>query len=263
MKKLITLYFTFGIITIGLGQHFPEKEKKYDYQIFAFLDSITDKESASLETFLINTKPFSKWDMRPLKKETVWALDTIHKSSEVSNFIWGAFSNKYKLSEKESMRMPNQFLNKGAVEKTSLVKYLNEELKRFNELSNLILESENEIFLYQNNLQRIDNLYKENDSYWKYTLPSDSPFPISNNIKIEMKNKFTEKQTKLLKLLKDLKLYSAVKTKKGIFYLADGFTDNSFGFFYNKKGDIETDNFLFQIMTSEKINANYYYYIAN
>jgi hypothetical protein len=201
--------------------------------------------------------------MRPIKRETVWAIDTIHKSSEVPNFIWGAFANKYKLQQKEAMKMPNQFLEKGVIEQTSLVKYLNENLKKVDELSNLIMACKNEIFLYQNNLQRIDNLFKENDKYWKYDLPSDSPFPISNNIKTDIKDKFTEKQIKLLNLLRDLKIYSAFKTQKGIFYLIDGFTDNSYGFYFNKQGEMEKDSFLFQIMKEEKINKNYYYYVAN
>ena len=262
MKNLFTICFLFGIITIAFTQEFPEKDKKYDFQIFESIYKLTDNESTSLETFLINTKPFSKWDMRPIKRETVWAIDTIHKSSEVPNFIWGAFSNKYKLEQEEAMKMPNQFLNKGVNEQNSLVKLLNENLKKFDALSNLILASKNEIFLYQNNLQRIDNLFLENGKYWKYDLQSDSPFPISD-IKTDSNEKFTEKQIKLLNLVRDLKIYAAFKTQKGIFYLVDGFTDNSYGFYFNEKGAMEKDSFLFQIMKEEKINKNYYYYIAN
>ena len=250
-------------MTIGFAQEFPEKDKKYDFQIFEFIDKLTDKESTSLETFLLNTKPFSKWDMRPIKRETVWAIDTIHKASEVPNFIWGAFAKKYKLQQNEAMKRPNQFLDKGVGEQASLVNYLNRNLKKFEELSNLIIASKNEIFLNQINLQRIDNLFKENYKYWKYDLPSDSPFPISDNIKTDVKDKFTEKQIKLLNLLRDLKIYSAFKTQKGIFYLVDGFTDNSYGFYFNKEGEMEKDSFLFEIIKAEKINKNYYYYVAN
>jgi hypothetical protein len=125
------------------------------------------------------------------------------------------------------------------------------------------MTTKSEIFLYQNNLQRIDNLFKESDKYWRYDLPSDSPFPISSNIKIDIKDKFTEKEIKVINLLKELKIYSAFKTQKGIFYLVDGFTDNSYGFYFNKEGKIERDSFLFQIIKEEKINNNYYYYVAN
>ncbi|PXY39528.1 hypothetical protein DMB65_17045 [Flavobacterium cheongpyeongense] len=262
-KKLIILYFLLGITTIGFGQEFPEKNKKYDLQIFEFLVSSTEKDSTLLETFLMNIKPFSKWDMRPLKREKVWALDTIHLASEVPNFIWGAFSNKYKISQKESMNMPNQFLGKGVEKRSSLESYLNENLKKIDGLSKLILESKNDIFLSQNNLQRIDNVYKENNRYWKYSIPSDSPFPISNQIETNIKDSYSKKQIKLLELLKDLKIYSAIKTHKGIFYIIDGFTDNSYGYYFNQQGEMEKDNFLFQIMRSEKINKNYFYYVAN
>ena len=262
-KQLIILHFLLFITTIGFGQEFPEKDKKYDLDIFDFLVASTEKESISLEDFLNNTKPFSKWDLRPLKRETVWALDTIHRASEIPNFIWGAFSNKYKISQKEAMNMPNQLLGKGVDEITFMENYLSENLKKFDELSNLILKSKNEIFLSQNNLQRIDNLYKENNQYWKYSIPSDSPFPISNKIETNLKDNYSEKQIKLLDLLKDLKIYSAKKTSKGIFYIVDGFTDNSYGFYFNPQGEIEENNFLFQIMRFKKINKNYFYYIAN
>ena len=106
--------------------------------------------------------------------------------------------------------MPNQFLSKGVDESTSMENYLNENLKKFNELSNLILGSKDEIFLSQNNLQRIDNLYKENNQYWKYSIPSDSPFPISNKIETNIKDSYSKKQIKLLDLLKDTKLNKPV-----------------------------------------------------
>ncbi|PIF33371.1 hypothetical protein CLU81_3976 [Flavobacterium sp. 9] len=260
-KTIIILLLCFTGICIG--QEFPEKDKKYDVDIFEFLMKSVEKDSVSLETFLINSKPFSKWDIRPLKRENVWALDTFHNASEVPNFIFGAFCNQYQIPQKTAMNMPNQFLEKGRDKKDFLENYLNENLKKFEKLTQLISGNKSDIFTSYGRIQRIDNLYKEKELYWKYTIPEDSPFPMSNKIENNVKDSFSKEQIKILTSLQELNIYSAVKTKKGIFYLFDGLTDNSYGFYFNSKEEMETDNFLFQILRFEKINKNYFYYIAN
>lgn len=221
------------------------------------------KDSVPFETFLINSKPFSKWDIRPLKREKVWALDTFHNASEVPNFIFGAFCNQYKISQKKAMNMPNQFLEKGRDRKDFLTNYLTQNLKKFEKLTKLISENKNEIFTSNEKNQRVDNLYKEKELYWRYIISKDSPFPMSNQIENNVKESFSKEQIKILDLLDEVNIYSAAKTKKGIFYLVDGLTDNSYGFYFNSKEEMETDNFLFEILRFEKINKNYFYYIAN
>lgn len=262
MKK--TIIFLFLIIGgFSFGQNFDYKDKEYDLKIFESLDEKIDLEKTSLETFILNTKPFSKWDIRPLKKEKVWAMDTIYTASEVPNFIWGAFSQKYNLSSKEAINKPNAFLNKGISDKNEFSGFLKINMQKMDKLTNLILKSNASIYLNQKNLQRVDNLYKENELYWNYLLESDSPFPISSITSINQTDKFSKQQEEILSTLNDLKIYSALKTEKGIFYLIDGFTDNSYGYYYSLNKAIETDNFLFQIMKLEKIDKNYFYYVAN
>lgn len=70
---------------------------------------------------------------------------------------------------------------------------------------------------------------------------------MANTIETNLKASFSKKQVSVLNMLKALHVYAAIKTTKGIFYLADGLTDNH----------------LFEIVATEKINENFYYYIAN
>ncbi len=262
MKKT-TIILILLIGGLSFGQNFDYKDKQYDLKIFESLDEKIDLEKTSLETFVLNTKPFSKWDIRPLKNEKVWSMDTTYTASEVPNFIWGAFSQKYNLSSKEAMNKPNAFLNKGILEKNEFCEFLKINKQKIDKLTNLILKSNVSIYLNQNNLQRVDNLYKENELYWNYLIENDSPFPISPTILINKTDKFSKEQEEILSSLNELKIYSAIKTEKGIFYLIDGFTDNSYGFYYSLNNAMETDNFLFQIMKTKKIDNNYFYYIAN
>ena len=245
---------------VAFGQN--KNERKFDLEIFDYLNKITDQEYTSVEAYLINSKPFSKWDMRPLESKEVKALDSIYTSSQIPNFIWGAFSDKYKISIEEAMAKANTFLGEGAKNQDNLTNHFKLNIEKFDKLSSLILTSTNKIFLNQKNLQRIDTIFKENNLYWGYIIPKGSPYPISPETKKEH-IKFSKQQDQILNLLNELNIYSAVKTTKGIFYLVDGFTDNSYGFYFNEKGHIEEDHLLFEIMKSEKIADNYFYYIAN
>ncbi|KFF24889.1 hypothetical protein [Chryseobacterium vrystaatense] len=260
MKRYIVLFLALTSI-LASGQ--KNIEKKFDIEIFEYLSNTIDKESTSLEEFLVNSKPFSKWDMRPLATKKVEALDSIYTSSQIPNFIWGAFSTKYGLSEEESMSKPNKFLNEGVQNKSKLNDHFKLNIKNFNNLSHLIMESSDKIFLNQNTIQKIDAVFKENNIYWSYIIPKYSPYPISSKTKIKTNFKFSQQQNQILKLLNELNIYCAVKTSKGIFYLVDGFTDNSYGFYFNPKNQMEEDNLLFEIMKSEKIVDNYFYYVAN
>ena len=260
MKNYIALILI--LISIGIsGQN--NTERKFDIEIFDYLNKTIDENSTSLENYLINSKPFSKWDMRPLVVKEVKALDSIYTSSQIPNFIWGAFSTKYEIPEKESMDKPNTFLNEGLQNQTKLYDYFKLNNKKFNILSTLILKASGQIFLNQKTIQRVDHLFKENNLYWSYIIPKGSPYPISSETKIENDLTFSKQQIQILNLLGELNIYCAFKTSEGIFYLADGFTDNSYGFYFNSKNHMEKNHLLFEIMKSEQITDSYFYYIAN
>ncbi|WP_379969020.1 hypothetical protein [Epilithonimonas sp. UC225_85] len=140
MKKYIFLILLLILSNYGFGQEIPNKTEKFDAQIFEYLSQTIEKDSIYLETFLECSKPFSKWDIRPLKFEKVYAMDKVHSASEIPNFFWGAFSNYYKLSIEEAMRKPNVFLNTGSQKQDELTDYLKTNSKKFDKLSNLILK---------------------------------------------------------------------------------------------------------------------------
>ncbi len=262
MQKILTTFFS--LLSISLfSQEYLNKTEKYDLELFKYLDRITVENKIPIETYLNNSKPFSKWDIRPIKYEKIWALDSIRTSSEISNFFWGGFSQRYKLTEKEAGNKPNQFLKKGQIDKKEHEEFLKNNIKKFNSLALLIIKNKHQIFLNQISLQRVDNIYKENGKYWSYVIPKNSPFPISTKVKNENKFKYESEQVKILELLLELKIYAAVHTKTGIFFLLDGFTDNSYGYYYTLNRKIENENHLFEIMFSEQIDDAFYYYIAN
>ena len=246
------------------SQDYSYKSKEYDLKIFNYLMEKTETDSISLKEYLEYSKPFSKWDIRPLKVDKVWAIDTVYSASTIPNFIWGSFSNKYNLTESQAMNKPNLFLEVGVNIKKESSEFLNQNLEKFQKLTKKINKSSNKVFLNQQSLQRVDNIYCENNIYWTYIIPDDSPFPISDHTKVLLKEKFTKQQKEILILLSELNVYSAFKSDNGgIDLLIDGFTDNSYGFYFGTNGSLDTYNKLFQIMIQTQLTKDFYYYVAN
>jgi len=261
MKRLLALYFLSAFLVLNYAQEYPEKGKNYDVQIYDYL--LTKTNEVPLDTFLTYSKPFSKWDIRPLYRGKIWVFDTIYTAGEIPNFIWGAIAAKYNVTLKAGKDFPNRFLKKGIDKRSDNINILKDNLSKFEEITEKIQSGDNLFFINQNSMQRIDEIYREDSRYWKYIIPSDSPFPISDSTITTIDITFSESQNQILDLLKELNIYCAVKTTKGIFYLIDGFTDNSYGFYFSREGKMENDNFLFHILASEKVNPGYFYYVAN
>jgi len=255
--------FSFFISILISGQEYLNKNEKFDLITFQYLDSLTTTDQVSLEEYLKFSKPFSKWDIRPIKDEKIWSLDSIRTSSEIANFFWGGFSQHFELTAKEAGAKPNQFLNSVYIEKNANIDFLNQNIDKFKMLSSEVKKGNNKIFLNQISLHRIDNLFKENNKYWTYIISPKSPFPISDKINIERKSKFSKEQERILKQMQDLSVYAIVKTDKGVFFLKDGFTDNSHGYYYSFTKTMEQNNHLFEISDFTKINDEFYHYIAN
>lgn len=262
MKKILTL-LSLIFSTFIFSQEYLNKTEKFDLKLFKYLDSLTVKNKISADDYLKFSKPFSKWDIRPVQYEKIWALDSVRTSSEISNFFWGAFSRQYEFTDKEAGDKANQFLEQGQINESSNILFLKDNISQFKTLASMVRSSKNSIFLNQTSLQRVDHIFKENNIYWSYLIPPASPFPISTQTKIEKKYKFNSLQKQILEKMKEINIYSMVKTEKGIFFLSDGFTDNSYGYYYSGTKIMENNNHLFEIMISKKINEEFFYYIAN
>jgi len=262
MQKVVLLLF-FTLSFSAFSQEYPNKTEKYDLELFNYLDSITVENNVPAERYLEFSKPFSKWDIRPVKYEKIYALDSVRTSSEVSNFFWGGFSQRYKFTLEETGNKPNQFLKQGMMDENSNIQFLKTHLSQFKTLVSLIGKSKNLIYLNQDSLQRVDAVFKENDRYWSYIIPTKSPFPISKKIKTYTNYQFSPLQKQILEEMKNVNIYSVIKTNLGIFFLLDGFTDNSYGYYFSNSQMMENNNHLFEIMVSQKIEDGFFYYIAN
>jgi hypothetical protein len=73
MQKIVILLF-FALSASVFGQDYLNKTEKYDVELFNYLDSLTVERKVPLEEYLKFSKPFSKWDIRPVQHEKIYAL---------------------------------------------------------------------------------------------------------------------------------------------------------------------------------------------
>ncbi len=238
-------------------------EREYDKAIFLYQLKHVKDRNINKESYLENSKPFSKWDSRPLNHSLVWIMNELQPASTVPNFFWGSFSKFYGESVEDAMALPITF-SKNAYEKESAFrKYFKRNQSKFKELIKLLAKSSQLIFVNQVSLKRVDDLFLENDTYWKYVIAEDSPFPMSDSIGNISSKEFTRTENTVLNKINDLNIYAIYNGANAIYFLIDGLLDNSYGFVYQKEPGRLKSNALFNIKYKKKIETNYYYYISN
>lgn len=241
----------------------PEYAKKnYDLAIFEYQMKLIKDNQISKESYLTNSKPFSKWDPRPLKDSMIYIMDEWEKASTVPNFFWGSISNYYGESIEDAMELPKIFSRSALDTEQKYIKHFQENQKQFEILTENLSKSTKSIFLNQNELKRVDGLFKEGEHYWKYIIAEDSPFPISDSIDSIGADKYSDDELAILNIMKKLDIYAIFNSKDAIFFLVDGLLDNSYGFVYKEENERIKTNHLFKIEYLKNIKSNYSYYIS-
>ncbi|MCZ4408170.1 hypothetical protein O3Q51_05090 [Cryomorphaceae bacterium 1068] len=237
--------------------------EEYDFQIYDYLVQYVDENEIDKSTYLEFTKPFSKWDTRPVDVSETRIMGEIQQSSIITNYFWGSFSKYYGLTVEEAMALPNTFLSAANSEKHEAVEFAKEHEEDLKKLIKEIKKSPHEVVLSQQSLQRVDSVYFENGQYWQYFISNKSPFPMSSSQEYIKNYEYTKSAMNILEQMTDLNLY-AIYSRDGLIYLLrDGLLDNSYGYLFTSEEIEKASSHLFKIMYFEQINDDLYYYIAN
>lgn len=238
------------------------KDKGYDTTIKNSLDNYITNSNANFDTCIKYTKPFSKWDSHSLMFKDVWLMGEYRQSSIFPNYLFGGIGKRFNVSLEDLKQMPKTFLKNGVDNKAVYADQFLQNQIEYYDLLNLIIDSKSQIFLNQDNLLRVNNIYYENGKYWEYVIPGDSPFPMSDSITYDVNQKFTDEDFRILNKMKSLVIYAAYKDISATYLLIDGLLDNSLGYYI--KNDVEyKPNHLFHFMFEEDILYGLNYYVVN
>jgi hypothetical protein len=237
--------------------------QEYDLQIYEYLVQYVDENKTAMSDYLEFTKPFSKWDSRPVEVSQTSIMGEVQQSSIITNYFWGSFSMYYGLSLEEAMALPNTFLSTANSKKPSAIVLTKGDKKALKKLIRQISESPHDVFVSQQALQRVDSVYLENGAYWQYVISDQSPFPMSASQESIREYAYSEAAMGILEQLRALNLYAAYRNDGIIYLLQDGLLDNSYGYIFTSDEIEKAASHLFKIMYSEEVGDDLYYYIAN
>lgn len=240
------------------------KDKAYDRKAIEYIISEVKKNNLTFEECLKYIKPFSKWDLQSLTSSDVWFYEQPQKASFLPNFLIGILSKYFNIPVSDVQKMPNIFLQNAANNRELYGKEALDSASGYFDLIELVKKSGSVVFLNQDNLQRANDIFYENGVYWKYVIPENSPFPVSDSVTTNILQEFSPEVISVLDKMKTLGVYAVYNDGSIIYLLKDGMLDNSYGYYFKDNDlDYRKKNHLFNIASEELLMPRFYFYIAN
>lgn len=204
--------------------------KTYLYEILKSHFDEADKFKYSINDYLEMAKPYGIWDIRPRGFSELDLGGDLAQVADVSWYHFGMFNAHLEMS-KESFTKPvdkwMQNLNNQRMD--FMTKAVNNTTK-IGSLAEKVKNSSHDIFISHKKFQRVDGIYKQKGKYWKYDIPKNSYFKISER-KINLSGTaFDDKDKEILGLLEELGFYGVIKQNNTAIILIDGFLNYSYGY---------------------------------
>jgi hypothetical protein len=111
--------------------------------------------------------------------------------------------------------------------------------------------------------ERVDNVFRQNKTYWRYAIPPGSPFQVSSRIDTLRGYRYASSDESILQGLSGTGCYCMVKVKGCVVFLTGGVLDKSIGFIYSKtKPRSGSLGPLFKLALVEDVGDGFYYYVS-
>lgn len=263
MKRL--LFLTALVLVYNLyAQEEAYARKNYLGKICRHVYKESKKEHMNKELFRKYARHFSKFDTRPLNCPELFIKTSKKNVSVLPNFIWVAAPKSYR-SHSDVVKAWDEvegFTCEAASQMKKHESYLSSNIASFNKLLMLVVNSRRKIFLNQGSLNRVDSLFRDRANYWKYKLPQDTPFPISDEVVSVNNSEYSQNEEEILKLIKENRLYAVFKDRNVVYFLIDSFMNRSYGYIYNNQPELRPHH-LFRIKLNKRIKTSYSYFIAH
>jgi hypothetical protein len=267
-KYLFISILFFNIIFSGCSKNVNKQTSSGSYldEIVSFHLNEAKTNQYSLADYLELTKPYGIWDIRPKDSREVDIHGELAQGGEVSFYNFGIFSAYFKIPEVNVFQPVHGFLEQVAYKEGIFRENALTYKEPLNLLVTQIKNSDHNIFISCNKFQRVDDVFLEQEKYWKYDIQQNSPFMISTK-KIFLKNMpFSGQDKKILQDLKDLRLYGAVNQNDTVVIIIDGLISYSYGYIFSQDKSKSIDaGPLFHFRKLVKVNddPNTYFFLSN
>ena len=136
-------------------------------------------------------------------------------------------------------------------------------------LVSLVQQSTNNLFVWQdwlktNAFNRVNDVFRQGDRYWRYAIPEGSPYPMSPKTEVLKGFSFTFHDGLVFGACERVGIYCVVKRDDHVVLMKGGMTANSCGYIWAKsKPTDEMLGHLFHLCRVDPITSNLYYYVSN
>ena len=268
-QKVVRLLRDGGTATVA--SHSIENDRLSD--LMEYFSTQIDRHDYSMFQYLAFSKPYGKWDVRPLSLASMpdpEGVDSI-PPADVPNFVWGVIAHHdYELPAKTVQSAGSEFVKEGFVHKQRYCKnFYPSRRAAFIGLRQEAEQSSRSIYVQQTELangdgyERVDNIYRQNGIYWHYVVPHDSPFQLSPEIDTLKGYRFSSRDESILKGLSQAGCYCLVKTRGYLVFMTGGLLDKSIGFIWGRprpgRGSLGP---LFHLALLEDLGDSFFFYVS-
>lgn len=268
MRNSVTFFILcFSMITLGRSSNKINQTTRKNYldEIIKFHLEDVEKNKYTFDEYLELTKPYGIWDVRPRDGNGVNIGGKIANPGEVSHYHYGIFCAHFKIPQENVYQPVENFLEqvhyKEAIYKESALRYVNQ----LTSMTMKIVNSNHNIFIAHKRFQRVDDIFFENGEYWKYDIPQNSIYAVSNKRGFLKDISFSKEDKEILKELENLRLYGAVHQNNAVFIIVDGLLNYSYGYMFSPLApELIRTGPLFNFQVLENIeNTGIYFYLSN
>jgi len=239
--------------------------KNYLYEIMKSHFDEAEKHQYTINDYLEITKPYGIWDIRPRGISELDLEGELAKVGDVSWYHFGQF-NAYLKMPKETVFQPvNKWMENIANTNAALKKKGSKNKFELNSLAEKVKKSGHNIFISHKKFQRVDDIYYQGEKYWKYDIPKDSYFKISERKIYLSDTSFSDKDKEILGLLKKQEFYGVINQNNTIIIMIDGFLNHSYGYILtSSEWEVMILGPLFNIQDLEKVHnaPDIYFYFS-
>jgi ankyrin repeat protein len=260
-----------GGVASGEG---PSLENERLLDLIEYFSDEIDRHYYSEAQVLALAKPYGKWDTRPFHIASLPHPegDGIMSASQVPEFVWEVVAHHdFNLPRETARKVRDAFIKEGFAHKQRYcTNFYPSRRSAFLALSQQAAQNTRSVYVQQRELargqayERVDNIYRQNGTYWRYTVPFGSPFQMSPKIDTVRGYQYPSSDESILQGLHGAGCYCMAKVSGYIVFMTGGVLDNSIGFIYGKSRP-KRDSLgpLFNLTLVEELGDGFYYYVSH
>ena len=246
---------------------FESDASDFKDEMFSILESHFHEATQNqygIDDCLQLTKPYGIWDIRPRGIGHLDIGGELARPKDVSWVQLGMLTAHLKLAREESIHSYEKWIQNIAEINPTLKNINSQSKSNLITLVEMVKKSDHRIFISHEKFKRADELFCQEGEFWKYDIPENSYFEISDKKLYLHDASYSDQDQVIFNQIDELGYYGIVKHHNSIIIIIDGLLCSCYGYiFAPSEFDLMSLGPLYDIQDLQKINSNpdcYFYF---